>query len=422
MAGHSRDAGAMLETHLHSPVTRRRLRMGPAADHIDAFADWLHSHGYRTISIRHLLTALAGWTDWMAAAGFTVHDLLLGFEACKLEVNRAAHIRYRGGPSSKSLTAASIFLRFLQQRGELPDLKGPLSATERWPILMEFRSWMRSHRGLTESTLDVYEGVLVGLVDALGEDTATYSAENLRGFVLNRASPHGIERAKSIVVAVRSFIRFLGVTGRCAVGMEHAIPGFASWRLSSVPRFLAAEDVERAIGSCAGYLFELRDRAVLLFLARLGLRASEVANLRFTDIDWRRGELSISGKSRRRESLPLPQEVGDAVLQYIKEARPQLQICEVFTTVLAPFHALTRANVAHIVRAALLRAGIKAPSNGAHILRHSAATTMLAQGATLAGVGAVLRHRSPTTTAHYAKVNVRLLHEIAQPWPEVPSC
>jgi site-specific recombinase XerD len=281
---------------------------------------------------------------------------------------------------------------------------------------------MRTHRGLTESTLDVYEGIIVGLLGAVGDDTASYSAETLRSFVLNRSRPHGIERAKSIVVAVRSFVRFLNVGGRCPVGLEHALPGFASWRLSSVPRFLAAEDVDRVISSCAGYVFELRDRAVLLLLARLALRAGEVAMLRFTDIDWRKGEISISGKSRRRESLPLPQEVGDATVHYLKEGRPRVQIPEVFTTVLAPFHGLTRANVAHIVRAALVRAGIKAPSNGGHVLRHSAATTMLAQGATLAGVGAVLRHRSPSTTAHYAKVNIRLLREIAQRWPEVPSC
>ena len=396
--------------------------MGPAADRIDAFAHWLHSHGYRPVSMKNLLTVLAGWTDWMVVAGFTAHHLLPGFEACKLELSKSRRVHYRGGPSSKSLTAASIFLRFLREQGELPILEGPPSPTDRWPVIREFHSWMYTHRGLTESTLAVYEGILGGLVDALGDETSMYSAENLRSFVLNRASPHGVERAKSVVVAVRSFIRFLGVTGRCPVGMEHAIPGFASWRLSSVPRFLPAEDVERVISSCAGYPFELRDRAVLLLLARLGLRAGEVAKLSFTDIDWRNGEISITGKSRRRESLPLPQEVGDAVLRYVKEGRPQLQIPEVFTTVLAPFHALTRANVAHIVRAALLRTGIKAPSNGGHVLRHSAATTMLSQGATLAGVGAVLRHRSPSTTAHYAKVNIGLLNEIAQPWPEVPSC
>lgn len=412
----------MLEKHLHSPVTTRRLRTGPAADHVDAFTDWLHSQGYRPISIKNLLTALAGWTDWMLTAGFTAQDLLPGFEACKLEVSNEQRVHYRGGPNHKSLTAASIFLRFLQQRGELATPVAPPSATDRWPVLMEFRSWMRTHRGLTETTLDVYQGILVGLLDSVGDNSGSYSAETLRAFVLDRARPHGIERAKSIVVAVRSFVRFLGVTGRCPSGIEHAIPGFASWRLSSVPRFLAAEDVERVIDSCTGYAFERRDRAVLLLLARLALRASEVAGLKFSDIDWRNGGISVCGKGRRQESLPLPQEVGDAILRYVNEDRPSLQAAEVFTTVLAPFHALTRAAVTHIVRAALRRAGIKAPINGAHVLRHSAATTMLRQGASLAGVGAVLRHRSPMTTTHYAKVDFGLLSEIAQPWPEVSSC
>jgi site-specific recombinase XerD len=204
--------------------------------------------------------------------------------------------------------------------------------------------------------------------------------------------------------------------------MEHAIPGFASWQLSSVPRFLVAEDVERVISSCANYVFGLRDRAVLLLLARLGLRASEVAQLRFAEIDWRSGSIAVCGKGRRQESLPLPQEVGDAILLYLNEARPSLRVPEVFISALAPFRPLTRAAVTHIVRSALRRAGVKAPINGAHVLRHSAATTMLRQGASLAGVGAVLRHRDPMTTAHYAKVDFGLLSEIAQPWPEVSSC
>jgi site-specific recombinase XerD len=289
-------------------------------------------------------------------------------------------------------------------------------------MLGEFRSWMRKHRGLTETTLDLYQGVLVGLLDALGDDARAYSAEALRAFVLERARPHGIHRAKCIVVAVRSFVRFLGVTGQCPPGMEHAIPGFASWQLSSVPRFLVAEDVERVIDSCTDYEFGLRDRAVLLLLARLGLRASEVAQLKFADIDWRNGSITVCGKGRRRESLPLPQEVGDAILLYLNQGRPSLHVPEVFTSALAPFRVLTRAAVTHIVRSALRRTGVKAPINGAHVLRHSAATTLLRQGVSLAGVGAVLRHCSPMTTAHYAKVDFGLLSEIAQPWPEVPSC
>ena len=153
--------------------------------------------------------------------------------------------------------------------------------------------------------------------------------------------------------------------------------------------------------------------------ARLGLRASEVARLAFGDIDWTNGRLTVSGKTRRHEWLPLPQEAGDAILLYLRDGRPQLDVPEVFTTVLAPYRPLTRASVTHIVRSALRRAGIRAPINGAHVLRHSVATAMLRQGVSLAGIGAVLRHRSPRTTIHYAKVDFGLLAEIAQPWPEV---
>jgi integrase/recombinase XerD len=411
----------MLETHLHSPVTRRRLRKGAVADHIDAFADWLNLSGYKPISIRTMLTGLAGWTDWMCAAGLTAQDLLQGLDACRSALAKKHRVHYRGGPNRKSLTAASIFIRFLQHEGKLPRSAAP-GASDVWPVLAEFRSWMRTHRGLTDTTLDLYEGIIAGLLDALGDDARNYSAESLRNFVAARARPHGISRANSIVGAVRSFLRYLGIIGQCSPGMEHAVPTFASWELSSVPRFLSGDEVERVISSCNGYVFELRDRAVILLLARLGLRASEVAHLRFTDIDWRNGTINVCGKGRRQESLPLPQEVGNAILLYVKQGRPVLRVPEVFTTVLAPVHAVTRAVVTHIVRGALRRAGIKAPINGAHVLRHSAATSMLRQGVSLAGVGAVLRHRAPETTAHYAKVDFVLLAEIAQPWPEVSSC
>ena len=412
----------MLETHLKSPVTRRRLRAGPAAGHIDGFSDWLHCCGYAASSIDWMLRCLAGWSDWMLAGGFTAQDLVPGFEACKVALKKKRRVHYSRGANCQSLTAASVFIRFLQQQGELPPPVMPPSASELWPVLGEFRSWMNKHRGLTETTLDSYQRTLVGLCTALGDDPHAYSAEVLRAFVLDRARPHGIQNAKSIAVAVRSFLRFLGATGRCATGMEHAIPGFASWQLSAVPRFLPPEDVERLIRSCLDDASGLRDKAVLLLLARLGLRASEVAQLKLADIEWRDGGITVCGKGRREESLPLPQEVGDAILLYLKQGRPSLQVPEVFTTVMAPLHALTRAAVTHIVRSALRRAGVKAPINGAHVLRHSAATAMLRQGASLADVGAVLRHRSPTTTAHYAKVDFGLLSEIAQPWPGRSSC
>lgn len=248
----------MLETHLNSPITRRRLLTGPVAGHIDAFVDWLHRRGYKPSSIDNLLTSLAGWTDWMLAAGFTAQDSVTALDACKLMIEKGPRIRHSRGPNHQSVTAASVFIRFLQYEGELPLPAPPLSACD------YSQYWENSVRGctntmVTETTLDVYQQILVGLLDIIGNNTHAYSAEALRTFVLDRAHPHGIYRAKSIVVAVRSFIRFLGATGRCSPGMEHAIPGFASWQLSSVPRYLVTEDVERVIGSCADYVFGVRE-------------------------------------------------------------------------------------------------------------------------------------------------------------------
>ena len=409
----------MLEHHVNSPVTCRRLRSSLAAEHLDGFADWLHGHRYKPTSTVAIFRSLAGWTDWMQSAGFTVHDCCAGLAACTAELQASGRVRYSRGPNKHSLESASLFIRFLQEIGVLPPPAIAASPTDLWPIISEFRSWMRQHRGLTETTLDVYQPIITELLTALGGDPRLYTAGALRGFALERARRHGLQRAKTVVVAVRAFLRFLGATQQCTPGMQYAIPGFASWQLSTVPRFLAADDVERVIASCPADGNGPRDRAVLLLLARLGLRASEVARLRFADIDWAQGLLTVSGKARRQETLPLPQAVGEALLHYLRQSRPPLRTPEVFTTVVAPVRPLTRAAVTHIVRAALCRTGIKAPINGAHVLRHSAATTMLRQGASLAGIGAVLRHCSPRTTAHYAKVDFDLLSEIAQPWPEV---
>jgi integrase/recombinase XerD len=204
-------------------------------------------------------------------------------------------------------------------------------------------------------------------------------------------------------------------TGQCPVGRDYAVPGFANWQLASVPRFLAADDIARAIAACEGE-GRLRDKAIVLLLARLGLRASEVADLKLADVDWRNGRIIVAGKSRREERLPLTQEVGDAMIAYIERARPRLSIPRVFITEAAPVRALTRIAVKCIVRRTLKRAGIKSTHQGAHVLRHSAATAMLRHGVSLTGVGAVLRHRSPAMTMHYAKVDFVLLSEIAQPW------
>ena len=411
----------MLDTHLAPHATCRRLRTGPAAEHIDDFADWLHRRGYRPNVLRNKLRSFAAWTDWLQSNGKSGIDFIDGLRACQSYISMRRRLRYQRGPNKESLTVARLFIRFLQERSVLPQPSAPPSPSDLWPLLREFRSWMLQHRGVTESTLRVYDGSLAELQATVGADPAAYTAESVRRFVLERARRHGVSYAKLTASAVRSFLQFLAATGRCRAGLAHAIPAFASWNNTSMPRFLIPEDLERVVASCTGDTIGLRDKAILLLLARLGLRAGDVVRLTLKDLDWRNGTLVVCGKGRRHDLLPMPQEVGDAIKDYLERGRPSCQVQEVFTRAFAPAGPLAPQAISHTVRRALRRAGVEAPTQGAHLLRHSAATSMLRQGASLAGIGAVLRHRSPQTTAHYAKVDMALLVGIAQPWPGVVS-
>jgi len=412
----------MLEDHLKSPVTRRRLRASLVAPHVDAFADWLHDHGYTAITVDLRLRSLASWAGWMQAKGCALTDAVASLKmlAAELSIGR---VRYSRGPNDDSRLAAGLLVAFLREHGVIPNAPAPLSARDRHPLLAEFHDWTRRHRGLRDTTLALYEDVIVDLLGKLGDDPAALNAGNMRAFVLDKARPHGVDRAKAICTSIRAYLRFLAATDRCSVTLADAIPQYAGWQLSSTPRYLEPADVEKVLTACvADDANGLRDRAVMLLLARLGLRAGDVAGLHLGDIDWTNARIAVCGKGRRQEWLPLPQEVGDALLRYIVDARPRTAGDRLFAKVYAPFGPLTRASVTHVARSALRRAGITAPINGAHVFRHSAATAMLQQGVSLAGVGAVLRHRSPSTTAHYAKVDFGLLADVAQPWPEVAPC
>jgi site-specific recombinase XerD len=218
-------------------------------------------------------------------------------------------------------------------------------------------------------------------------------------------------------------LRYLVTQGVCDAILIGAIPTVAEWRLATLPRYLPASDIERIIKGCdTSKPNGLRDRAILLLLTRLGLRAGDVADLHFSDINWQRATLRVLGKGRRESRLPLPQDVGDAILAYLERARPPLDVDHVFLRVIAPRGPLKRRSISNLVDRAIRRAGVTASSHGAHVLRHSAATDILRQGGSLDVIATILRHRSVETTAHYAKVDVAMLKNVAQPWPEVTSC
>lgn len=383
------------------------VRLNWLQPHADGFKHWLAQRKYSPATITEVVRLLALWGDWVRAAGFEIETLATGVAA-------SASV-FRGSKTARAPQgAAKLFISYLCETNVLLPERHP-ALEETWPTLFAFRRWMREQRGIKDSTLDTYQVVLVDLLASLGADPAAYTAAAVRGFVLDRAKPHGRGRAQGIAVATRAYLKYLVATGQCPVGGERAVPSFANCQLATTPRFLRQGDLDHLLAACDGEDW-LRDRSVILLLARLGLRASEVANLTFDEIDWVNGRIILTGKARREERLPLTQEIGDAILAYIKRVRPRTATTRVFLTSAAPVRPLSRIAVKCIVRRALDRAGVKSAHRGAHVLRHSAATAMLRNGASLAGVGAVLRHRSPSVTALYAKVDIGLLSEIAQPW------
>jgi site-specific recombinase XerD len=393
------------------------LKAGLAADHAEGFAQWLRERRYTPYTIIEKIRLLASWTHWAHAEGYefaTVREA----HAASFALVKAGHApRFLGDVNKDSAECAKLFISYLEERGVLPCLP----AMPAPPLVSEFAAWAREQRGLAETTLATYLTAIAPFVDALGHAPAAYDAVTIRAYMTKRAKAVSVGRMKSVSVAIRAFLRFLIATGRCRPGLDHAMPNIAGWRLASIPRFLPEADIAHVVAACEGER-RLRDRAIVLLLVRLGLRASEVARLTFGDINWRQGSIRLLGKSRREELLPLTQEIGDALLAYIERGRPALATPRLFITEYAPLRPIGRIAIKCLVTRALKRAGVESHYKGAHILRHSAATAMLRHGVSLTGVGTVLRHRSPAMTAHYAKVDIALLTEIAQPWPGRQPC
>ncbi len=284
---------------------------------------------------------------------------------------------------------------------------------------------MTHHRGVKAPTVDRYHRLIEKMLPALGCDPGAYDAALVRKVLLHHIDQLSRGYAKTYVVALRAFLRFLAAQGRCRSHLDRAVPTVPEWKLSALPRYLETDDVERVITSCdLSKPHGVRDRAILLLLARLGLRAGDIMAMRLDDLDWDAGTVRVLGKGRREVCLPLPQDAGEAVIDYLVKARPKADTDRVFLCTNAPVRPIGNSStISGIVRSALQRAGIQdPPSKGSHLLRHSAATAMLRSGASLDMIATVLRHESSDTTAHYAKVDIELLRQIVQPWPEGAPC
>lgn len=310
-----------------------------------------------------------------------------------------------------------VFLRFLVSIGVMP--RSAPSGDQEHNGLRPFRDWLRRNRGCTESRSLVHVHTISKLLPQLGDDPSCYNAALINRVILQGLENSSRASAQNACGALRMYLRFLATTGACSPGLVGAIPRIPRWRLATLPRYILDDDVERVIASCDPTTPRgLRDRAIILLLARLALRRGDVANLRLQDIDWGDALIRVAGKTKYAVALPLPQDVGDALAAYIEHARPRIDADRIFIRLIAPYKPFTSAGpISIVVRDALKRAGVDNPNlRGAHLLRHSAATNMVRSGATLDAVGALLRHRSPETTAIYAKVDTTMLMQVAQPW------
>jgi integrase/recombinase XerD len=415
----------MLSHFFESPARIRAIQCNPSGSLLEGFADYLFESGYAEISARRHIRSAEHIIHWATGKDLLINEL--DDPALKRfgdHLTRCHCGRYSRADHVNILTGARLFLRH-SQGVDTAVIRMPAPADSTPVLLKSFCQWMREHRGTSERTLYNYGVPIRELIRRFGEDPEKLDAQHLRTFVLSQSRRVGWAAVKHCTTALRMFVRFLTAEGRCRAGLVGAIPKIAHWRLSSLPGYLSSEDVERVIDCCdVSSRVGKRNRAILLLLARLGLRAGDIVKMRLQDIDWKGAWVRVSGKGRRQTRLPLTQEVGDAIVSYMQESRPRSHADALFLRSHAPFRAFrSHGAVSQIVASTLRRAGIKRPGRGAaHLLRHSVASSMLRRGASLQEIAALLRHRSIETTQIYAKIDVTALQQIAQPWPEVWSC
>ncbi len=400
---------------MHDP---QRVRVsGPLQPYAPGFAAELERVGYTPLGAVLQLRLFAGLSRWLAAERMEPGALYPAQVERFLTARRAAgHARYA------STRAMQPPLGYLRRLGVVPEAPEPEPDAPLEMLLERYRRFLTVERGLAPNTARGYLAAvrpfLVSRVTPTGLDLAELRAADVSAFVAARCPGQAHGSARLTVTALRSLLGFLHVEGILPRPLAASVPRVASWRLASLPRGLTAAEVERLLASCdRSRATGRRDFAILTLLVRLGLRAGEVASLSLDAIDWRAGELVVSGKGERLERLPLPADVGEAIVAYLRHARPATAVGRtVFVRVKAPHRALSSTGVSQVVADAARRASLGVVH--AHRLRHTAATAMLRSGGSLAEIGQVLRHRRALTTAIYAKVDREALRALARPWPD----
>lgn len=396
-------------------LSKTRMR-GPLEPVAAGFAAELAGQGYTLFSARGQMGLAAHLSRWLTEQGLGITALTPEVAEAFLAARRAAG--YRAFRTAKALAPLLGYLRGLQLLPPVPPTGPPTPAEA---LLVRFGEYLLVERGLRAEVVrgycDLVRPFVIDAVESGGVGPASLAAADVTTFMVASSGRLASKTVQRLASALRSLLRFWLLDGIVPVSLVEAVPKVAH-RPAHLPRSLEPVKVAAILASCdTGTPNGLRDRAILLLLSRLGLRAGEVARLGLDDIDWRAGLITVRGKGNRTDALPAPPDVGQAIVDYLRSGRPaDAAGRSVFVRVLAPHRGLTSGGVTQVVAAAGLRAGL-GETVYAHRLRHSAATTMLAAGAPLAEIGQVLRHRRPLTTASYARVDIEALRPLARPWP-----
>jgi len=395
-----------------SGTRRRPGRLGPF---VEGYRVRLIGLGYTPGTVRGMLRVLGQLGRWMASEGLGPGQV----DAAAIEAFLAAR-RAGGDRQVPTVRALGQLLGYLREVGVIAPEDRPQELTPLEELIAAYREWLLVERGLAPATVLRYETLarrfLAGRVTSDNElGVADLTGVEVSAFLVRECVRVSLGSGKGRVAELRSLLRFLYVRGLTALALADAVPPVAGWRETGIPQTIARAEVERLLAGCDRSRFDgVRDFAILILLARLGLRSVEVARLELDDLDWRRGEIVVRGKAHRQDRLPLSSDVGEALAAYLS-LRGRHVARRVFLTLRAPIRPIRPDLVGDVVQRACRRAGVQ--HVGAHRLRHALASELLREGASLIEISQVLRHRDLATTAIYAKIDLGRLRQVAQPWP-----
>ncbi len=408
----------MIDKIFNSRRFIQRARHGLFGDYIDRLAPLLLEQGYRRETAERKISLVAAFGRWLEKRR---HGLI------SLDEDKAtAFLRARKRRRAIECGARKTLWLLLDQLRSSGDIPTPPKAAPSalGQALLEYTDYLVRECGLAQGTVRQYRHHIRAFLSDRFENRSVrlnaLSLADTHKYLQRKCAAVCSNTLHGMTAALRSYFTFLHLSGDLQTDMASGVPTVACWRLSTVPKYLKPAEVQRLLDICDRSTIKgQRDYAILLLLARLGLRAGEVVSMRLDDIYWDIGEMLVRGKGQRHDRLPIPKDVGEALAIYLRDGRPRCQTRHVFVRMTAPHREFAcPSDISTIVRQTIDRAGLHPPCRGAHVLRHSLATQMLQKGASLSEIGQVLRHRSPNTTELYSKVALGALQALAQPWPE----